>query len=90
MKKKKYVNQFNVTKNLTIDKKNSPHNCKPYDDRKVMPGEVLAPMLATEDRIKWVSLLRTEKIKILKKPIKNRAFSGKGANLYVNQNHSTL
>ncbi len=28
-------------------------------------------------RSEWVSLLRTEKIKILKKPIK-RAFSGKG------------
>ena len=29
------------------------------------------------NRAQWVSLLRTEKIKILKKPI-NRAFSGKG------------
>lgn len=40
-------------------------------------------------RCRWISLLRTEKIKILKKPIK-QAFSGKGANLYVTLGSVTI
>lgn len=58
MAKKKVVNQLNVTFNLTIGEKKEPRDHKPYDDRKVKPGEVLVPMMATDERIKLLSANR--------------------------------
>lgn len=52
------LNQFNTTTNLTTGEKKDLQNRKPYDDRKVMPGEVLAPMMATETRIKLLGANR--------------------------------
>ena len=52
------LNQFNTTTNLTAVEKKDLQNRKPYDDRKVMPGEVLAPMMATETRIKLLGANR--------------------------------
>lgn len=57
MAKRKAANQLNVTVNLTTGEKR-PCNCKPYDDREVMPGEILVPMMATEERIKLLGANR--------------------------------
>lgn len=62
MKKNKFLNQLNITTSLTTGEKKSPYNRKPYDDRKIMPEEVLVPMMATEERIK---LLDANKANIL-------------------------
>lgn len=59
MAKKKVLNHLNITASLTTREKKSPYNRKPYDDRKIMPGEVLAPMIATEERIKLLGANRT-------------------------------
>lgn len=52
MAKKKAVNLLNVTVNHSPKAPKKPKDCKPYDDRKVQPGEILVPMLATKERIK--------------------------------------
>lgn len=52
MAKKKVVNLLNVTVNSSTKAPKQPKDRKPYDDRKVKPGEVLVPMMATKDRIR--------------------------------------
>lgn len=58
MTKRETINLLNDTINNSTKAPKKPKDLRPYDDRKVKPGEVLVPMMATEERIKLLGANR--------------------------------